>query len=655
MTPFSSTDAMTTARRTALLLLGSFFCLTTTAMGDDTDRTLERELGLVPPPATSQATSSRLDEWKALTAPGGTAYPVSRYAAFLHQQPAWPLQKRIESRYEKALLADASPQTRRTFCPAFPITQRALLSACSSFLPDLPARARQLWRETDMGPDETRLFLARFSSFLTADDDLKRYGKLESTGSLAAARQQLQRLPADMRPLLNARLANRFATPDADSAFWNSAGSNDAALTYYRLKYLRLHDRLDEAQQLWQQANITQTVIRPAPTSVQWQDERTSFVRALLRSNTPDAARISFDLLNTIPAGAHTPDSHLMAGYVALTLLHDPDQALPHFKALSTETDLNRQATGLYWMARTAEARHANDAMTLYKKAASLPTTFYGQLALAQTLRTPFLTSSTRDDRFLAALKQQLDRLPATSPGGRLPRPDLVDAATRLQQVGDMMNASLFLTFLQARTQGDKAAQPAIAQLALSMNLPKAAILASRQMMRQGSSLYPAGYPTLDVAIPSALPDGLMPALIRQESSMDEFAVSPRHALGLTQLLFPTAQETARRHQLPYRLTSPLNLLDPNINITIGSLFMADLYARFGNVLPYALAAYNAGPSRSQQWQTQMNSPASPTMADEETMLRWIMLIPYKETRFYIEHIETDMSLYALATKKAAH
>lgn len=618
-----------------------------TAWGD-TSRSLEAELGLSPS-VPSASSPSRLDEWKALTAPGGTAYPAQRYAAFLRQQPAWPLQKRIESRYERAMLMETSAQARQALCPAFPIMRSDLLAACASFLPDLPTQARRLWRETDMGPAEQGLFLTRFSAHLTADDELKRYERLERNGPVTLAREQLRRTPPALRPVLTARLANRFATADADAAFQNTDASSDAMLVYYRLKYLRLHDRLDEAIQLWQQPLPTTSVgaLSP-PTVTQWQDERTNFVRALLRSGRHDAALTGFALLDTIPASSQTEDSHMMAGYIALMLLHDPNRAAPHFKALAAETDLNHRAAGLYWQARSLESQHPDQAGPLFRKAATLPTTFYGQMALARLTHTAFLSATNRDMRFLALLKQQLAALPPMPPAGKSPRPDLMAAATRLQQAGDNQNATLFLTYLQGRTQDDRAGQPAIARLSTRLGLPKPAILVARQLARQGIAFYPGGYPSPRVMVPTSLPPSLMPALIRQESSMDEYAVSPRHALGLTQLLLPTAIRTAKRHALPYQLTSPADLLDPNINTTIGSLFMEDLQAQFGQVLPYALAAYNAGPGRSRQWQDEIGSPTSPTREDEDSLLRWILLIPYKETRVYIEHIITDMSLYAL-------
>ncbi|MCX5615669.1 lytic transglycosylase domain-containing protein [Bombella sp. TMW 2.2559] len=625
----------------------SAVCPAATACGD-ADTSLEEELGLTTP-ASTLPSPSRFDEWKALTAPDGGSYPAQRYAAFLRLQPGWPLEKRISSRYERALLATPDPQARQSLCPLFPIIRSDLLAACAPFLPAPATQARRLWQETDMDASESRLFLSRFASFLTPDDELKRYGRLERTGPLAAAQQQLQRTPPTLRPLLAARLANHFATASADAAFQNSASTRDAFLLYYRLRYLRLHDRLDEAIPLWQQPlpGNAITALSP-PTSLQWQDERTAFVRALLRTGRSDAAQTGLALLDAIPATEQTPDSHLLAGHVALMRLHDPDRAASHFQILASAADLNQRATGLYWMARTLEGRHPDQAASFYRKASALPTTFYGQLALAHLNHSPFLSTSQRDSQFLAALKQRLAALPPVTGGQSRPRPDLMDAATRLQNSGDLINATLFLTYLQGRTQNDRDGQIAIARLARSLHLPKAAILVARQLARQGIAFYPDGYPASSVMIPTSLPNGLMPALIRQESSMDEFAVSPRHALGLTQLLLPTAIQTARRHNLPYTLTGPLDLLDPNVNTTIGSFFMEDLHTRFGHVLPYALAAYNAGPTRSRQWQEQMNSPASPGPEDEDTLLRWLLLIPYKETRLYIEHIEADMSLYAL-------
>ena len=85
----------------------------------------------------------------------------------------------------------------------------------------------------------------------------------------------------------------------------------------------------------------------------------------------------------------------------------------------------------------------------------------------------------------------------------------------------------------------------------------------------------------------------LLKALIATESGFNTYAVSPKGAVGLMQLIPPTAQRygvTAGKNA-----TIEKKLTDPKINIKAGARYLADLIKMFPGRLELALAAYNAG------------------------------------------------------------
>ena len=90
---------------------------------------------------------------------------------------------------------------------------------------------------------------------------------------------------------------------------------------------------------------------------------------------------------------------------------------------------------------------------------------------------------------------------------------------------------------------------------------------------------------------------GLDPALVRAvvavESAFDPRAVSDKGAIGLMQILPDTGERYGVRADAK-RSTSD-KLLDPATNLHVGTRYLRDLLARFGNDLSLALAAYNAG------------------------------------------------------------
>ncbi|MES2413344.1 MAG: lytic transglycosylase domain-containing protein [Pseudomonadota bacterium] len=85
----------------------------------------------------------------------------------------------------------------------------------------------------------------------------------------------------------------------------------------------------------------------------------------------------------------------------------------------------------------------------------------------------------------------------------------------------------------------------------------------------------------------------LLQALIATESGFDTFAVSPKGAVGLMQLIPPTAE----RYGVKADKKSPIakKLTDPKTNIRAGSSYLRDLIDMFPGQLELAVAAYNAG------------------------------------------------------------
>ncbi len=91
------------------------------------------------------------------------------------------------------------------------------------------------------------------------------------------------------------------------------------------------------------------------------------------------------------------------------------------------------------------------------------------------------------------------------------------------------------------------------------------------------------------------LPAELVLALIQVESSGFNFAVSPRGAMGLMQLMPATGESVARR--IGMRWLGPQTLFDPVANVRLGVVYLHELIDRYGS-WKAALAAYNWGPTR---------------------------------------------------------
>jgi soluble lytic murein transglycosylase len=148
--------------------------------------------------------------------------------------------------------------------------------------------------------------------------------------------------------------------------------------------------------------------------------------------------------------------------------------------------------------------------------------------------------------------------------------------------------------------------------------------------------LYPRPY---DAAVHrgatlSGLPEDLIYAVIRQESLYQEDARSSAGALGLMQLLPETARRTAKAWDLPR--PSRASLLEPSINVPIGSAYLRSLYDRAGGQTPLAIGGYNAGPAAVSRW-----LPDEPMALDV-----WVENIPYNETRNYVQKVSWHMLVF---------
>lgn len=93
----------------------------------------------------------------------------------------------------------------------------------------------------------------------------------------------------------------------------------------------------------------------------------------------------------------------------------------------------------------------------------------------------------------------------------------------------------------------------------------------------------------------------LLAAMMLSESGGRVDAVSRAEALGLFQLMLPTAKEHARRMRLPEPSREEL-LEDGLLNTRLAAHYVRWLERRYDGHLEKMLIAYNAGPGRLERW-----------------------------------------------------
>jgi Transglycosylase SLT domain len=133
--------------------------------------------------------------------------------------------------------------------------------------------------------------------------------------------------------------------------------------------------------------------------------------------------------------------------------------------------------------------------------------------------------------------------------------------------------------------------------------------------------------PALNQVVDSAsaayhLDPDLVNSVIHAESGFNSHAVSPKGARGLMQLMPGTANQLGVN-----------DAFDPQANVTGGSRYLRELLERYNFDLVKALAAYNAGPQRVEQYRG---------------------VPPFRETRAYVARIVHEYNTKKIAQEKIA-
>ena len=555
-------------------------------------------------------------------------------AGFLLDNPDWPWPEELQIIAEGTITDPANHELiRRLFENRAPLTTRGTIRYAEALFKidqDEPAAAliRRAWVEGDFSAGEEQKFYNKYRRLLSSQDNVARLDNLLWDYRRRSANRMLERVPPGYRRLATARmlLQRRAAGVDKAIAAVPAELRNDPGLVFDRMRWRRQKRRHDD---------VVALLLDPPdhlahPT--RWWFERELQVRRALRSRDFDLA-YQLASRHGQTAGEELAAAEWLSGWLALRFAGQPNTALRHFNRLYEAAEAPViEARAAYWVGRSHAALGAHElAVQWYRRAAVQPIAYYGQLAaeeLGPAHQPPAPPPSADAAQRAAFESKELVRL------------------VRMLIAADVAPAQLnpFLVRL-----ADLAADPAevglVAELAASSGRPHLVTQTGRYAAYYGHVNEVAAFPIPDLAglvrPPAGEPEAaLLLGIARQESIFNPWVSSHAGAQGLLQLMPRTAYLMARSLGLPYnqgRLTG-----DPNYNIRLGRHYLKTLLARYNGETALAVAAYNAGPRRVDEWVRLHGDPRG----DRYDVIDWVELIPFDETRNYVERVLEGRNMY---------
>jgi soluble lytic murein transglycosylase len=342
------------------------------------------------------------------------------------------------------------------------------------------------------------------------------------------------------------------------------------------------------------------------------------------------AARDAFrTIVRRYPKSARAPEAAFRAALIAF-VQDKPATAAREFDALRTHHPRSDEATAAtYWSGR-AWAQAGNDARARArwrKVVAASPLSYYAMLG------------SRRLGQAVWSPPAAPDSFPT------VPQVDSVMArAALLERLGLGSEADLEYDQLAADADSSLDRLIATAVAFRSAGLASRSIRLGWKALDRGAphtaALYRLIYPVSNEDRLAAeteaheLDQGLVAALVRQESMFRAHATSGAGARGLMQVLPSVGADIAE--SLGYPFWESVLLYQPDVNLQIGCTHLAEMLRQYGTT-ERALAAYNAGGSRVDLWATKHGT------ADPEV---FVERIPFTETRDYVRIIERNRELY---------
>lgn len=557
-----------------------------------------------------------------------------RISKFIKENPEWPRQNALKLLAERSMpdsmhdgdmvawFDQNAPQTA---------TGMSRYVAALNNLGKKDIAAQRLdawWPRASLNNKEQAFFLNRYARTIDKNAHIARFNTVLFRQQYTNARALARMIGTGYPALAEARIALAQNSPGVNRLVQAVPAQlqDDPGFMLERLRWRRKNNQDFGAIEILQNMPPADQI----PNLDDWWEERNIIARRLIEKKDYRTAYLVV-ARHGMKQGSDFAAAEFMAGWLALRFNKQAGKAFGHFEALynGTSTPLSK-SRGAYWAGKASKALHQDAIATQwYQAAARYQTAFYGQMAIGE------LEPAQRPPQQVAPRR-------AIGAETRFFNKDSVKAARLLHDAGYWKETTEFLDALSNDIK-DPEEYILIADLAESLEHYHNAVRIGKKGLEKNIMMVDHAFPTILPRMRSVEQEwALVHGLIRQESQFDPQARSPVGAMGLMQIMPATGKEVARRAGLPHQTDWLISR--PDHNIAIGERYLGQLLRRYDGSYPLALAAYNGGMGNVDKWIARYGDPRK----GEIDMIDWIEMIPFNETRNYVQRVMESTYIYRL-------
>lgn len=549
--------------------------------------------------------------------------------SFINANPDWPQMLSISIAAENAI----KPSTNKaiivkwfnTHPPKTDIGAKYYALAAQTIVKDknkLKRIIRDGWAYGDFSKAEQDAFLKKNANLLTVADHAKKIDYIIWHKDIKQINSLLSLVTPHDREMFKAAIAFKNGNSNSETLF-RKLPEKEKHHSIVLYSYLKLHEKDEEIDD--RLANLIINAPIDHDHAKEWWKLKALFARDRIKHKHYVSAYKIVKNHNAIDA-EDVSDAEFLAGWLALRFLNKKEIAKSHFhNMLKVVKQPISIAKATYWLGRASTGK--KEAEGWFKESATFNYTFYGQLSGVELgKKTLTLPPKLKVEASHKKSYQQNEFARATNILLKHKRNEQATlyAKSAILQAKSPEEALLIVESLSG-----------LGQPAITIEIAKAA---SYRKIFISSAAFPTPHRINNNFVESALAY----SIIRQETMFNKHAISDKDARGLMQLIPSTACATAKLLNIKCEVDKLIT--HPEYNIKLGCRELRNRIDKYNGSYLLTFAAYNAGPTPVNRWIENNGDPRK--FQNIHKVVDWIELIPYSQTRGYVQRIIENLQIY---------